>query len=257
LPKQSVDTSPTAAPRAKAGNLVVTDLCVRYGDAMALDGVSFAIDGGRALAVLGPNGAGKSSLARALSGLVKPASGTVALDGKDIAAWAPHRIRRAGLLQLPEGRGVFRSLSVNDNLKMAVRGVAGRQQRADRIDLALTAFPNLGSRRGQTAGKLSGGEQQMLSLARALAASPHLLVADELSLGLAPMLVDLVFESLDRARQDGVTIVLIEQYVNRALGFADECLILQRGTVGWHGPTSAAGADVLGGYLGEAMTAGT
>jgi branched-chain amino acid transport system ATP-binding protein len=259
LPQQANDTTGAEAspPATSAGTLVVSDLSVRYGDATALDRVSFTVDGGRALAVLGPNGAGKSSLARGLSGLVRPASGTVMLGGKDIADWPPHRIRRAGLLQLPEGRGVFRSLSVDDNLKMAVCGVSGRQQRTEQIDLALTAFPSLATRRRQTAGKLSGGEQQMLSLARALAASPQLLVADELSLGLAPKLVDLVFDSLERARQDGVTVVLIEQYVHRALAFADDCLILQRGTVAWHGPSSAAGAELLGGYLGEAMTAGT
>jgi ABC-type branched-subunit amino acid transport system ATPase component len=259
LPTQTVDTTaPTdLTAAASAGSLVVTDLCIRYGEATALDGVSFTIDGGRALAVLGPNGAGKSSLARGLSGLVRPTSGTVTLDGKDIAAWPAHRIRRAGLLQLPEGRGVFRSMSVNDNLKMAVRGVTGRRQRSEAIDLALTAFPNLASRRRQMAGRLSGGEQQMLSLARALATSPQLLVADELSLGLAPKLVDLVFDSLEKARQAGVTVVLIEQYVHRALAFADDCLILQRGTVAWHGPSSEAGAELLGGYLGEAMVAGT
>ena len=259
LPVQAIDTTPPAdpGPVRRAGSLVVSDLTIRYGEATAVDGVSFAIDGGRALAVLGPNGAGKSSLARGLSGLVRPARGTVTLDGKDIAAWPPHRIRRAGLLQLPEGRGVFRSLSVNDNLKMAVRGVPGRRQRAEAMDLALTAFPNLATRRRQPAGRLSGGEQQMLSLARALATSPQLLVADELSLGLAPKLVDLVFDSLERARQAGVTVVLIEQYVHRALDFADDCLILQRGSVAWHGPSSAAGAELLSGYLGEAMTAGT
>ena len=259
LPQQSSDTTgaTASATTSGAGTLVVSDLSVRYGDATALDRVSFTVEGGRALAVLGPNGAGKSSLARSLSGLVRPDSGTVLLGGKDIADWPAHRIRRAGLLQLPEGRGVFRSLSVNDNLKLAVLGVPDRRQRTERIDLALTAFPNLATRRRQTAGRLSGGEQQMLSLARALATSPLLLVADELSLGLAPKLVDLVFDSLERARHEGVTVVLIEQYVHRALAFADDCLILQRGTVAWHGPSGAAGAELLGGYLGEAMTAGT
>lgn len=256
LPQQSVDTAAAPADAATgAGTLVVSELSVRYGDATALDRVSFRVAGGRALAVLGPNGAGKSSLARSLSGLVPPTHGTVALDGKDIADWPPHRIRRAGLLQLPEGRGVFRRMSVNDNLKLAVLDVPGRRQRTEAIDLALTAFPNLATRRRQVAGRLSGGEQQMLSLARALATRPQLLVADELSLGLAPKLVDLVFDSLERARQEGVTVVLIEQYIHRALAFADDCLILQHGTVAWHGPSGAAGAELLGRYLGEAMTA--
>jgi ABC-type branched-subunit amino acid transport system ATPase component len=259
LPVQAADPANGAAPQAVdgAGTLVVTDLAVRYGDATALDGVSFTVDSGRAVAVLGPNGAGKSSLARSLSGLVPPAGGVVTLGGKNLSTLPPHLVRRAGLLQLPEGRGVFRSLSVNDNLKMAVSCVPGKRERAEAIDRALTVFPHLASRRRQTAGRLSGGEQQMLSLARALATSPLLLVADELSLGLAPKLVDLVFDSLERARQDGVTVVLIEQYVHRALAFADDCLILQRGRVAWHGPSAAAGAELLGGYLGEAMTAGT
>jgi branched-chain amino acid transport system ATP-binding protein len=237
--------------------LVVENLSVRYGDAVALTDVSFSAGPGRALAVLGPNGAGKSTLARALSGLVASHEGRIELGGEDIAAWPPHRIRRAGLLQLPEGRGVFRSLSVADNLKMAAIGQPDRQHRDEAIDLALTTFPNLASRRRQTAGRLSGGEQQMLSLARALATSPQLLVADELSLGLAPKLVDLVFDSLERARQEGVTVVLIEQYVHRALAFADDCLILQRGSVAWHGPSGEAGSELLRGYLGAAMTAGT
>lgn len=257
LPRQAVDTTtgPPAPTTTRMATLAVAELSVRYGDATALDRVSFTVEGGRALAVLGPNGAGKSSLARSLSGLVRPSGGTVELDGKDIADWPAHRIRRAGLLQLPEGRGVFRGMSVNDNLKLAVLGVPGRRQRTEAIDLALTAFPNLATRRRQIAGRLSGGEQQMLSLARALATRPRLLVADELSLGLAPTLVDLVFDSLERARQEGVTVVLIEQYVHRALAFADDCLVLQHGTVAWHGPSSAAGTELLGRYLGEAMTA--
>lgn len=234
--------------------LAVADLSVRYGDAVALAEVSFDLAGGKALAVLGPNGAGKSSLARALSGLVAPSSGTVRLDGQRIEGWAPHRIRRAGVIHLPEGRGVFRGLSVLDNLRMAARVVPGRAQRRDAVERALDTFPALADRRRQQAGSLSGGEQQMLSLARALATSPKVVIADEMSLGLAPLMVDLVFDGLDRARRAGVTVVMIEQYVHRALAFAEDCIVLNRGRLAWSGPASEAGPELLGQYLGTAMT---
>jgi branched-chain amino acid transport system ATP-binding protein len=248
-----------ARPSPAAGNappaLVVEDLTVRYGDAIGLAGVSFTVPSGTALAVLGPNGAGKSTLARAVSGLVPAASGRVALGDEDISAWPAYAVRRAGLVHLPEGRGVFRSLTVAENLRMAVSSVRRADQDAA-VDLALTTFPQLAPRRRQLAGRLSGGEQQMLSLARALATSPRLLVADELSLGLAPKLVDMVFEGLERTRAAGVTVLMIEQYVHRALAFADECLVLLRGSVAWQGSAQAAGTEVLRHYLGDAMTIG-
>jgi ABC-type branched-subunit amino acid transport system ATPase component len=236
-------------------SLVVEDLGVHYGEAMALSGVSFKVDPGKVLAILGPNGAGKSSLARAVSGLVRPSSGRVLFGSEDISTFSPDRIRRAGLLHLPEQRGVFRNLTVLDNVKMAAASVPGRKARKDAIALAFDTFPALASRRRQTAGSLSGGEQQMLSLARALATDPKLIVADEMSLGLAPRLVDLVFDGLGKARQTGVSIIMIEQYVHRALAFADDCLVLQRGQLAWHGPARQAGSEVLSHYLGEAMTA--
>jgi ABC-type branched-subunit amino acid transport system ATPase component len=234
--------------------LVVENLSVHYGDAVALSGVSFSLGAGRALAVLGANGAGKSSLARAVSGLVRPSGGQVTLDGHDTVDWAAYRIRRAGVVHLPEGRGVFRDLTVMDNLRMAVAFLGNRQARRDGVDRAMELFPPLAARRRQEAGLLSGGEQQMLSLARALATSPKLLIADEMSLGLAPQMVDLVFDGLERARQAGVTVMMIEQYVHRALAFADDCIVLQRGTLAWKGPASAAGGELLRHYLGEALT---
>lgn len=237
-----------------AGALVVQDLSVRYGDALALSGVSFRVESGQVLSVLGANGAGKSTLARALSGLVRPHAGSVVFDGEDICDWPAHRIRRKGLVHLPEGRGVFRGLTVLDNLRMAAGNLEGRQARRESVDLALTIFPALASRRRQVASSLSGGEQQMLSLARVLASASKLVVADELSLGLAPKMVDLVFEGLGRAREAGVTVIMIEQYVHRALAFADVSLVLQRGELAWIGPASAAGKEVLSHYLGDAMT---
>ena len=249
--------APERAPAtdAKGPLLTVDNLCVRYGDAVALNGVSFSINEGRALAVLGANGAGKSSLARAVSGLVPATGGRVTLAGRDITKRSPHRIRRMGLVHLPEGRGVFRGLSVMDNLRMAAGTMETRRARREAVELALEIFPGLASRRGQPAGLLSGGEQQMLSLARALATSPKLIIADEMSLGLAPLVVDLVFDGLVRARSAGVTVIMIEQYVHRALGFADDCLVLQRGAIAWQGSAQDAHGEVVRHYLGDAMTA--
>jgi branched-chain amino acid transport system ATP-binding protein len=244
----------TMDSRDRSPTLVVQDLSVRYGDAVALSGVSFQVRAGQVLALLGANGAGKSSLARAVSGLVRPYGGSVVFAGDEIRAWPAHRIRRAGLVHLPEGRGVFRGLTVLDNLRMAAANSEGRQARREAVELALSIFPALASRRRQVAGSLSGGEQQMLSLARALTAEPKMVIADELSLGLAPKMVDLVFDGLGRARDAGVTIIMIEQYVHRALAFADECLVLQRGQLAWMGPADAAGREVLSHYLGETMT---
>jgi ABC-type branched-subunit amino acid transport system ATPase component len=262
LTEAAVPSEP-AAPRAPAEPsapdgppaMAVEEIAVRYGDALALSGISFAVGAGKTLAVLGANGAGKSSLARALSGLVPVSAGQIVFDGRRIDGWPAHRIRRAGIVHLPEGRGVFRSLSVLDNVKMAAASVVGRQARREAVETALELFPVLADRRRQTAGLLSGGEQQMLSLARAMATSPKLLIADEMSLGLAPMLVDLVFEGLDRARRAGVTVIMVEQYVHRALAFADDCLMLQRGDVAWHGPTASAGSQLLSNYLGAGVTA--
>ncbi len=249
-----VATLPPGSGGGPAPALAVEDLCVRYGDAVAISGISFQIPPGRALAVLGPNGAGKSSLARALAGLVPAAAGRVALAGEDVTNRPPHRIRRAGLIYLPEGRGIFRSLSVTENLLMAA-GVerGGRRARRQALDRAFEYFPVLAERRRLRAQQLSGGEQQMLSLARALMTSPTMLIADELSLGLAPTIVDVVFDGLRRARAEGVTVMMIEQYVHRALEFADECLVLQRGATVWQGSAGSAGADILRHYLGESM----
>jgi branched-chain amino acid transport system ATP-binding protein len=231
--------------------LEVCDLEVRYGTSQALFAVSLAVPPGTVLAVLGANGAGKSTLARAISGLVPPAAGRVMFDGRDVTGLPAHRIRKLGLTHVPEGRGIFPGLSVIDNLRMAV-AQEQRQERPRAINRAIGRFPVLGTRRSQRAGSLSGGEQQMLALARALAVSPKLVVADEMSLGLAPLVAESVFEGIEDARRSGITIVLIEQFVHRALAMADQCVILTRGHVGWSGPASEAGQEVIDRYLGEA-----
>jgi branched-chain amino acid transport system ATP-binding protein len=232
--------------------LRVERLEVTYGEAKVLFGVSFDVPRGRSLAVLGANGAGKSSLAAAIAGVVRPSGGAILVGGRDVTGWAPHRMSRLGTAYVPEGRGIFPNLSVLDNLRTMLRHAVPPSERAGALDRAFEIFPVLGERRRQDAGTLSGGEQQMLALARVLAAPPQLLVADEMSLGLAPLMVEVVFDGLERARADGVTIVLVEQYVERALSFADDALLMQHGKVAWHGPADQAHDEVVAGYLGDA-----
>jgi branched-chain amino acid transport system ATP-binding protein len=231
--------------------LEVEGLSVAYGEARAVFDVSFALEAGTTLAVLGANGAGKSSLAAAIAGVLRPAGGRVRLAGTDITGWSAHRVTRAGVAYLPEGRGIFPHLSVADNLRVMLRHAVAPAERAAAYQRALETFPVLAERQRQAAGTLSGGEQQMLALARVLASRPRLVIADELSLGLAPRMVDAVFEALGRARAEGVTILLIEQYVDRALAFADRALVMRRGRVAWQGPAPEAVAQALAGYLGD------
>jgi branched-chain amino acid transport system ATP-binding protein len=241
---------PPAPTRRPAGDILnVTGLCLKYADATALHDVSISVAPGSVTALLGPNGAGKSSVARAISGLVRAQSGRISFDGEDITGASADRIRRLGVAYLPEGRGVFRSLTVEENLRVALSGVP-KGERAGAIDGAIELFPVLGARRGQVAGTLSGGEQQMLSLARVLTRRPRLLIADEISLGLAPLVVEEVFAGLQRVIELGVSVILIEQFVHRALAIADRCYVLRRGRVVWSGETTEAGADLVEHYLG-------
>ena len=236
---------------------MVDALEVAYGEARALFGVSFTVERGRALAVLGANGAGKSSLAGAVAGAVRARRGRILLAGVDVTRWAPHRVVRAGVAFVPEGRGIFPHLTVIENLRAMLRTAVPPSERGAALDRALETFPVLQERRRQAAGTLSGGEQQMLALARVLAAPPRLLVADEMSLGLAPRMVDLVFDGLRRAKADGVTIVLVEQYVERALAFADDAIVMRQGEVVWRGPAAAARDEVVAGYLGTSAITDT
>jgi branched-chain amino acid transport system ATP-binding protein len=230
--------------------LEVTDVQVAYGEARALFGVSLVVPRGSVTAILGANGAGKSSLASAIAGVVHPTAGRIVFDGVDITGKSSHAIAKMGLAYVPESRNLFPHLSVKDNLWAQLRFSLPRAQRKEAFEKAMAMFPVLAERRSQAAGTLSGGEQQMLSLARVLAASPKLLIADEMSLGLAPRIVDLVFDSLQRARDEGITVLLIEQFVERALGFADQAVVLRHGLVGWQGPAADAGDELLAEYLG-------
>jgi branched-chain amino acid transport system ATP-binding protein len=183
---------------------------------------------------------------------VSPKSGTIRLNGVDISKLTAHRIRRLGISYLPEGRGIFPGLSVWDNLRMATRWRPGsRNAKTEAIERTIEPFPILGRRRNQKAGSLSGGEQQMLSIAAGLVVSPRLLILDELSLGLAPLVIDQLLEALAKARDEGTTILLIEQYIHRALAFCEECAILRRGRIDWHGAALDAKEELLKHYLGD------
>ena len=210
----------------------------------ALFGVSLTVDAGEAVALVGANGAGKTTLARVASGLVAPSAGTVLVDGARIptdkvAAW---RFVRAGVMHAPEGRSVFATLTVEENLALSFQRAFGRAGLAGALDRAYELFPRLGERRGQLAGTLSGGEQRMLSLSRVLVESPRLLIADELSLGLAPMIVDQVFETLSQIRATGTALLIVEQQVGHALELCDRAAVLEYGLISWQGPAGEAGA---------------
>ena len=227
--------------------LSISGLVVRYGTALALSGVDLDIGRGKVVAVLGSNGAGKSTLARACSGLVPSLSGTIRFDGQDVTSWNAERRRRAGLIYLPEGRGIFPSLTVMENVRLAIRL---SDDKSVSIGKAFSLFPALEGRKTQRASSLSGGEQQMLSLVRALAVDPKLVVIDEPSLGLAPLMVDLVYETLERAKRSSLSIVLIEQFAQKALTFADDCVILRRGQVTWKGGSDHAPDQLAKHYFG-------
>jgi branched-chain amino acid transport system ATP-binding protein len=230
--------------------LEVTGLNVHYGKTAAVRDVSLEVPDGGIVTIIGANGAGKTTTLRAISGLNEITSGEIRYRGERLNDVPAERIVAMGIAHVPEGRRVFPDLTVWENLHTGA--FLRRDKPAVRQDLehVFELFPVLKARRSQWAKTLSGGEQQMLALARVLAAPPKLLVADEMSLGLAPRLVDLVFESLARARDEGVSILLIEQYVERALGLASEAVILRRGRVGWHGPAAEAHGELVAGYLG-------
>jgi len=207
--------------------LTLDSISAGYGDTTVLRSVDFAVGDGEVVALLGPNGAGKTTLLRTATGFVKPRSGRIAFDGHDVTGQAPHRYAQSGLCHLPEGRGIFPSLTVMENLTVQAREVDLQQSLADVTEL----FPFVAKRLGQTAGSLSGGEQQMLALSRAYLTNPKLVLVDEPSLGLAPRIVDRIYEVLARFVARGVSLVIVEQYVQRALALANRVYLLRRGEV--------------------------
>ena len=226
--------------------LLVENLTVYHDRLLALDGVDLAVPAGSVVALLGPNGAGKSSLLKAIAGLVPAREGRIDLDGTPLGG-PPHERAAKGVCLIPEGRGIFPAMSVADNLRVALGDDDGATAKV------LEFFPVLGERRDQLAGTLSGGEQQMLALARAVGGESQLLMADELSLGLAPLLVRMINETLRRLHdEEGRTILVVEQYARHALEMADFVVILARGRVAWAGePAELKASKVLvDSYLG-------
>ncbi len=210
--------------------LEVNDIHTFYGNIHALKGVSFEVDTGEIVALIGSNGAGKTTTLRTISGLMEPREGSVHYDGEDISSSRADILVSKGISMVPEGRGVFAKLTVEENLDM---GAYTRRDSGIKDDLkgAFELFPRLQERRKQVAGTLSGGEQQMLAIARALMAKPRLLLLDEPSMGLAPVLVDGVFDTVQRIANEGVTILLVEQNAHMALQIADRGYVLQSGEV--------------------------
>jgi branched-chain amino acid transport system ATP-binding protein len=221
-----------------------------YGPFRVLFDVGFELDERARLAVVGPNGAGKTTLARVVTALVAPSRGEVRFRGRPVRGLAPSALVRAGVVHLVEGRSVFASLSVEENLVLCLRPVVGRRGLRQALERAYAAFPRLGERRGQLAGSLSGGEQRMLALARVLAAPPALLVADEVALGLAPGAAGDVEAALGSVAAAGTALLLLEPRAERAMRLASEAIVLTEGRVRWRGP-----APALPGALAEALGA--
>jgi branched-chain amino acid transport system ATP-binding protein len=231
--------------------LELRNITAGYGTGTVLTDVNLVVPDGAVVALLGPNGAGKTTLLRVASGLLTPSSGHVLVDGVDMTSTSPFKMARAGVCHVPEGRGVFPTLSVADNLRLQADRTVDRKA----IDRAATVFPVLGQRRRQLAGTLSGGEQQMLALARAYVAQPRTVLLDEVSMGLAPKVVDEIFEYLRRLAAEGLSLLVVEQYVSRALELADYVYILQRGRIRFAGePAEVRDETVLDSYLGAVAT---
>jgi branched-chain amino acid transport system ATP-binding protein len=227
--------------------LTLRSITAGYGDTTVLRNVDFTVGDGEVVALLGPNGAGKTTLLRVATGFVKPTSGSIELCGEEVTGRPPHTFVRRGMCHLPEGRGVFPSLTVAENL--TIQG--GPQKVDDAFDRVLEMFPVLGTRLRQTAGSLSGGEQQMLALSRAFLTNPKLVVVDEASLGLAPLIVDRVYDVLRQLVQTGISLVIVEQYVQKALELADTVNVLSKGAVVHVGAARDTNADeIYERYLG-------
>jgi branched-chain amino acid transport system ATP-binding protein len=232
--------------------LRVEALSVAYGAILALRGVDFEVRAGEIATLIGSNGAGKSTLLRAVSGLLRPRSGRIWFDGQDITAERADRRVARGISQVPEGRRIFANLTVRENLQMGA--YLRRADDASALERALALFPRLRERLGQSAGTLSGGEQQMLAIGRALMAQPRLLLLDEPSLGLAPLLVQQIFAIIAEINAQGTTVVLVEQNARQALRVAQRAYVLETGVVTLAGPASELAADerVRRAYLGGA-----
>ena len=232
--------------------LAIHGLQVSYGRIAVVHGIDLAVPQGAVVCLIGANGAGKTSIMRAISGLVRPRAGRILFDGADIAGRPAHRIAASGLRQVPEGRQCFAELTVAENLEIGAYLVPGKAEIARRRDAVLARFPRLRERLAQFAGSLSGGEQQMLAIGRALMGAPRLLLLDEPSMGLAPLFVEEIFAIIAALKADGTTILLVEQNASAALDVADHAYVLETGRIVLEGPapTVAANPAVAAAYLG-------
>jgi branched-chain amino acid transport system ATP-binding protein len=228
----------------------LTDVSAGYSGSTVLRNVNLKVPTGNVVAIVGANGAGKTTLLRVASGLLRPQSGSVTIDGRDLSGRRPHVFFRAGVCHVPEGRGIFRSLSVRENIILQAPPGTSTDEAVER---AGSAFPRLGERMSQLAGTLSGGEQQMLALAHAYVSQPKVVLLDEVSMGLAPRTVDDIFDFLKVLASQGAALVIVEQYVKRAVDLADFVYVLTRGRVSFAGePSEVDVDDLLRDYLGSA-----
>jgi len=244
----------TAAERALGGVLLdVVDLQVKYGAITAIKGISFDVREGEIVALLGANGAGKTTTQKTVSGMLRPSAGTITYDGKRIDGIPPHELINLGLCHVPEGRHVFPMMTVEENLVMGA--FRFRSPDADMMAHVLDLFPRLKERFGQQAGTLSGGEQQMLAIGRALMGKPRLLLLDEPSMGLAPLIVEQIFEIVRGINTEGVSVLLVEQNAHQALSLADRGYVLETGDLVLSGTGRELLADdrIRAAYLGEEL----
>ena len=230
--------------------LKVEDLHVYYGAIHAIKGISFEVKEGEIVALIGANGAGKSTILKTVSGLMHPRSGSISFRGQDIAHMEAHRLLPLGLAQVPEGRRIFLQMTVQENLEMG--SYINREVAQEDLDMVFDYFPRLKERRKQIAGTLSGGEQQMLAMSRALMSHPKLMMLDEPSMGLAPILVDQIFQIIQELHKSGTTILLVEQIARKALQIADRAYVLETGTITLSGTGAelASSDAVKKAYLG-------
>ncbi len=233
--------------------LEVRDLQVYYGVIQAIKGISFQVNEGEVIALIGANGAGKTTTLHTISGLITPKNGTVVFEGQDITKIPAHRIVAAGIAQVPEGRRVFASLSVLQNLKLGAYTRKDKDGIEEPLQMGYSRFPRLEERKNQLAGTLSGGEQQMLAMGRALMSNPRILLMDEPSMGLSPILVNEIFDIIKKVSAGGTTVLLVEQNAKKALSIADRGYVLETGRIVLEGKASDLLNDesVKKAYLGE------
>ena len=232
--------------------LEIREIVTGYGDMKVLDGVSLRVASGEAVSLVGSNGAGKTTLLRAISGLIPVWSGSIAFDGKELTKLAPHTLAGLGIAHIPQGRGVLSQLTVNDNLILGAYTPSAKPLRAATLEKVYRLFPVLREKKADLGGSLSGGQQQMLAIARALMSHPKLLILDEPSLGLAPIVVASVFEIIKEISAEGVSILLIEQNLVEALAVSSRGYVLETGRIVLEGPSEelAVNQDIRAAYLG-------